>query len=31
VQATFDVSAVNNSTDGGITKVVLKNYVSAAY
>jgi hypothetical protein len=31
VQASYDLSGINNSTDGGITKVVLKNYVSAAY
>lgn len=31
VQASFDVAAINNTTDGGITKVVLKNYVSTAY
>jgi hypothetical protein len=31
VQATYDLSAINNSTDGGIAKVVLKNYVSTAY
>lgn len=31
VQASYDVSAINNSTDGGVAKVVLQNYVSAAY
>jgi hypothetical protein len=31
VEATFDLAAINNSTDGGITKVVLKNYVTTAY
>ena len=31
VQASYDLSGINNSTDGGITKVVLKNYVSTAY
>jgi hypothetical protein len=31
VQATFDVSAIANTTDGGIAKAVLKNYISAQY
>lgn len=31
VQATYDVSGVNNSTDGGIAAVVLKNWVTTAY
>lgn len=31
VQASFDMSAIGNSTDGGITKVVLKNYIATAY
>lgn len=31
VQASFDVSGVNNTTDVGIAKIVLKNFVTAAY
>lgn len=31
VQATYDLSAIGNSTDGGLAKIVLKNYVSTAY
>lgn len=31
VQASYDLSGINNSTDGGITKVVLKNWTTAAY
>lgn len=30
VQASYDVSAIVNTTDGGIVKAVLKNYVSTA-
>lgn len=31
VQASFDISAIYNSTDSGITSVVLKNFRSTAY
>jgi hypothetical protein len=31
VEATYDISAVFNATDGGITKAVLKNFVTTAY
>ena len=31
VQASFDLSAIQNATDGGITKVVLKNFVTTQY
>lgn len=31
VQASFDLSAINNTTDGGITKAVLKNWVTTQY
>lgn len=31
VQAGFDMSAINNSTDAGISKVVLKNFVTTQY
>lgn len=31
VQATYDLTAINNATDGGLAKVVLKNFVSTAY
>lgn len=31
VQATYDISAIYNATDGGIAKAVLKNFVTAAY
>jgi hypothetical protein len=31
VEATFDLNAIYNSTDTGIAKVVLKNFVTAAY
>ncbi|HEY6021605.1 MAG TPA: phage tail tube protein [Candidatus Paceibacterota bacterium] len=31
VQAAYDVSAIGNTTDGGVTKVVLKNWTTTAY
>lgn len=31
VQASFDVSAIQNTTDAGITKFVLKNFVTTQY
>lgn len=31
VQSTFDLSAIANTTDGGIVKAVLKNYLSTAF
>jgi hypothetical protein len=30
-QASYDLDAVHNATDGGVSKVVLTNFVSAAY
>ena len=31
VSAAFDVSGINNATDGGVAKAVLKNWVASAY
>jgi len=31
IQASYDLDAIHNSTDGGVSKVVLKNYQTSAY